>query len=100
MTPFPAKTPTEDKVLTFDFSKEVAVGTVLTAPVVAKSLGSGTDIGVSLTLGLPTVSALTVLVLASAGLDGNVYDLTCTVNGASSEVHQILASMLVSVNAA
>lgn len=100
MTPFPAKTPTEDKVLMFDFSTEVATGVTLASPVVAKSLGSGTDTGVNLTLGTPTVSALTVLVLASAGLDGNVYDLTCTVNGASGEVHQITASLLVSVNAA
>lgn len=101
MFALPAKTPTEDKVVTFDFSGEAAAGSTLSLPTVTKSLLSGTDTGAaSLTVGTPTVSGLTVLVLVSAGLEGSLYELYCEVTASNGEVHDRAAEMRVTVRAA
>lgn len=101
MYTLPAKTPTEAKLCTFDFTTEAASGVVLSSPTVAKSVISGTDPGAaSLTIGAAIVTGMQAQALVSGGLDGVVYQLTCTVSAANSEVHQILAKMAVSVSAA
>lgn len=101
MYTLPAKTPTEEKIVTFDFTIEAVAGSILSAPTIAKSVISGTDpAAVSLTVGAPSVSGLQAQALVSGGLDGVVYQLVCTVNADNGEVHQILASLAVSVTAA
>lgn len=101
MFALPAKTPTEDKVVTFDFSGEAATGATLSAPTVTKSLVTGTDAGAaSLTIGSATVSGLTVLALVSGGLEGSTYELYCEVTASNGEVHDRAAALRVTVLAA
>ena len=101
MYPLPAKTPTEEKLVTFDFTIEAVVGSVLSGPTVAKSVISGNDpAAVGLTVGSASVSGLQAQALVSGGLDGVTYQLTCTVDADNGEVHQILASLAVSETAA
>ena len=101
MYPLPAKTPTEEKLITFDFTIEAVAGSVLTNPSVAKSVITGTDPGAAgLTVGGASVSGLQAQALVSGGLDGVTYQLTCTVDADNGEVHQILASLAVSEIAA
>lgn len=100
MFQLPGKTPSEAKVVTFDFSSEAAVGATLSAPVITKTLISGTDTAAAtLTVGVPVVSGQTVLVLVSAGTDANRYGLKCQVQSSNDEVHEIQAQMAVSVGA-
>src|SRR5574337_1277588 len=101
MFALPAKTPTEDKVVTFDFSGEAATGSTLSLPVVTKSLISGTDTGAAaLTVGTPSASGMTVLVLVSGGLEGSLYELYCEVTASNGEVHDRAAALRVTVLAA
>src|SRR5574337_405255 len=100
MFALPAKTPTEAKVVTFDFSGEAASGSTLSLPVVTKSLISGSDTGAAaLTVGTPSVSGLTVLTLVSGGLEGSLYELYCEVTVSNGEVHDRAAQMLVTAKA-
>ena len=50
--------------------------------------------------GAVIATGLQAQALVSGGVDGVVYQLTCTVNAANSEVHQIIAKLAVSVDAA
>jgi hypothetical protein len=100
MSTLPKKTPTEAKVVTFDFSSEAAVGATLSSPVVTKSLVAGTDTGAaSLTVGVPAISGQTILVLVSAGTDANKYGLKCSVQASNGETHEIAAQMPVALDA-
>lgn len=101
MYPLPAKTPTEEKLITFDFTIEAVAGSVLSSPTVGKSVLTGTDPGAAaLTVGPASVDGLQAQALVSGGLDGVTYQLTCTVDADNGEVHQILASLAVSETAA
>lgn len=101
MYTLPAKTPSEVKLVTFDFTTEAVAGVVLSNPTVDKAVISGTDpAAASLTVGTAMVSGLTVLCLVGGGLAGVVYQLTCTVTAANGEVHQILARLAVDAAAA
>ena len=101
MYTLPAKTPTEAKLCTFDFTTEAASGSVLSGPTVAKAVISGADPGAaSLTIGAAIVTGMQAQALVSGGLTGVVYQLTCTVTADNGEVHQILARMAVDVGAA
>lgn len=100
MFALPDKTPTEAKVVTFDFSGEAAVGATLTGPVVAKSVLSGTDPGAAaLSVGSPSVAGQTVLVMVSGGLDGVRYELYCSVTASNGEEHERAAALRASVAA-
>jgi hypothetical protein len=101
MFTLPAKTPTEEKLVTFDFTSEAVAGSVLTNPSVAKDVISGVDPGAAgLTVGGTIVVALQAQALVSGGLAGVTYRLTCTVDADNGEVHQIIAQMAVSADAA
>ncbi len=101
MYPLPAKTPTEEKLVTFDFTIEAVAGSILSSPTVAKSVISGIDLGAAaLTVSSVSVIGLQAQALVSSGLDGVTYQLTCTVNADNGEVHQSLASLPVNVTAA
>ena len=101
MYPLPAKTPTEEKLVTFDFTIEAVSGSVLSGPIVEKSVITGDDpAAAGLTVGTAIVSGLQAQAMVSGGLDGVTYLLTCTVDASNGEVHQILASLLVSNTAA
>lgn len=95
----PAKTPTEAKVVTFDFANVVS-GTINT-PTVAKATLVGTDpAAAGLTLSAPSVSGTDILVLVSAGLNNCTYSLICTVNDSGGQVHQDGASLTTTTDAA
>lgn len=101
MYTLPAKTPSEAKLVTFDFATEAAAGVALSTPSVAKAVISGTDpAAIGLTIGAVIATGLQAQALVSGGIAGVVYKLTCTVNAANSEVHQIIAQLAVSVDAA
>ena len=101
MYTLPAKTPSEVKLVTFDFATEAVAGIALSTPTVDKAVLSGTDpAAANLTVGAAMVSGLTVLCLVGGGLAGVVYQLTCTVTAANGEVHQILARLAVDASAA
>jgi len=101
MYTLPAKTPTEQKLITFDFTTEAVVGNTLSSPTVAKALLSGADPGAaSLTVGSVAVGALQVQAMVSGGIDDAVYQLTCTATASNGEVHQIIASIKTSAKAA
>lgn len=101
MYTLPAKTPTEAKLVTFDFTTEAAAGVALSTPAVAKAVLSGTDPGaIGLTIGAVIATDLQAQALVSGGIDGVVYRLTCTVDAANGEKHQIIARMAVDASAA
>lgn len=101
MQAFPDKAPGEAKILTFDFTNEVADGATLSGPTIAKSLIAGSDTGAAtLTVGAASVSGALVSALVSAGTDGNTYKLLATVSASNGETHQLAASMIVSDRAA
>lgn len=98
MFALPAKTPTEDKVVTFDFSGEAAPGATLSSPVITPTVLS--PVGAALpTIGSATVSGQTVLVLVSGGVEGAKYELYCEVTASNGEIHDRAASLRVTVNA-
>ena len=101
MYTLPAKTPTEAKLVTFDFTTEAVAGSVLSSPSVAKSVLSGTDpAAVGLTIGSAVATDLQVQAMVSGGIAGVTYQLTCTASADNGEVHQILAKMAVAADAA
>jgi hypothetical protein len=101
MYPLPDKTPTEEKLITFDFAVEAVVGSVLSLPTVDKSVVSGTDHGAAaLTVGPVSIDGLQAQALVSGGIDGVTYRLACTVAADNGEVHQIIATLAVAVDAA
>ena len=101
MYTLPAKTPTEQKLVTFDYTTEAVAGNTLSSPGVAKALISGADPGAAgLTVGAAVVVGLQAQALVSGGVDGAVYQLTCTVDASNGERHQIIAKLAVSVDAA
>ena len=101
MYTLPAKTPTEAKLVTWDFSTEAVAGSVLSSPGVAKSLLAGVDpAAASLTVGTVIATDLQAQALVSGGLHGCTYQLTCTVTADNGEVHQIIARMAVDAAAA
>jgi hypothetical protein len=84
---FPAKTPDEIKLLTFDFTGEAASGNTLSNAAFTKSLVSGTGSASDLTIGTPQIVGLTVMALVSAGVDGAKYRLTCEVDASPNGEH-------------
>lgn len=101
MYTLPAKTPSEAKLVTFDFTTEAVAGNTLSGPTVAKALISGNDPGAaSLTVGSAVAVGLQVQALVSGGVDGADYQLTCTATASNGEVHQILAVLAVRGDAA
>jgi hypothetical protein len=93
---FPAKTPGETKLCTFDFTAEAVEGSVISSPVASKALVSGDDTGAALlTLGTPevVVDTFTVKMLVSGGKDLNKYKITMTVQADNGEVHQLAGTM-------
>lgn len=101
MYTLPAKTPTEQKFVTFDFTTEAVAGNTLSGPSVAKALLSGADPGAaSMTIGSVVAVGLQVQALVSGGVDGAVYQLICTTTASNGEVHQIIARMAVNATAA
>lgn len=87
---FPAKTPTESKLLTFDFSNELATDSLLVSAEVSVSevvLGTG-DVS-DVTFDAPIVNDTSVSVLTSAGLSGCKYRVSCVATADNDEVHQI-----------
>jgi len=101
MHTLPAKTPSEAKLVTFDFTTEAVAGNTLSGPTVAKALISGSDPGAaSLTVGSAAAVGLQVQALVSGGVDGCVYQLTCTADASNGERHQIIARLAASVAAA
>ena len=99
MQTLPKKTPTEKKIVTFDFSSEAAVGSTLSVPVLTVTLASGAGSETDLTRGTPSIQGQQVLVLISDGIDGAQYKLLCQVQASNSEVHEMAAKLPVSVNA-
>ena len=100
---FPDKTPGEKKLCTFDFSNEVAAGSTLSNPAIAKALVDGDDTGAALlTLGTPAVTPATALVkvLVGVGKEANKYKLTMTVDADNGEIHQLAGTMAVKESAA
>lgn len=101
MYTLPAKTPTEAKLVTFDFTTEAVADNTLSSPTVAKALISGDDpAAVGLTVGAAVAVGLQAQALVSGGVDGAVYRLTCTATASNGEVHQIIARMMVDAAAA
>lgn len=87
---FPAKTPAEVKLVTFDFSSEAATGAVLSnATVEASSVVSGAGVVGDITVTSITVTDQTVSALVGGGVSGTKYRLTCTVDADNGETHQI-----------
>lgn len=100
MFALPDKTPTEAKVVTFDFSGEAASGSTLAGQTIAKSVLSGSDPGAAaLSLGSPSVAGQTVLVMVSGGLDGVRYELYCSVTASNGEEHERAAALRVAAGA-
>jgi hypothetical protein len=86
---FPAKTPDEIKMVTFDFSTEAASTSTLSNPTVTATLKSGTGTAADITIAAPQVVSKTVLVLISDGLDGAKYRLSCECDASNGEHHRI-----------
>lgn len=94
MQTLPNKSQGEAKVITFDFTKELAEGTTLSSPTVAKSVISGTDPGAAgLTVGSASVAGSLVQALVSAGVEGAVYKLLARATASNGEVHEIAARL-------
>lgn len=97
------KTPTEVKIIGFNFSTQMTPKTVIKSitsivPSVVLGIDPG---GMSLVLGTPTVvpDSFVVAVLASVGVDGVSYGLLCTVLASNGEIHQVFLTLPVSVSA-
>jgi len=86
---FPKKTPHEEKLVTFDFEPEAAVGTTLTNPAVVVTVVTGPGSVGDLTISTPTVVDQTVQTLIGSGLDGCKYRVSCEVDASNGEHHQI-----------
>lgn len=94
-----AKTPGETKLVTFAFGN-VTAGPINT-PVVAKSVLIGTDPGAALlSVGAAVISGTNVSVLVASGLNNCTYELLCTVNDISGQVHQDGATLTTITDAA
>ena len=98
---FPAKTPAEVKLVTFDFSSEAATGALLSgAAVEAGSVISGPGAVGDITVTGIDITGQTVSALVGGGTSGTKYRLTCTVDADNGETHQIDKDLPVKDNAA
>lgn len=87
---FPAKTPSEVKLVTFDFTSEAATDAVLSNAVVeASSVISGSGVIGDITVTSILVTAQSVSALVGGGVSDTKYRLTCTVDADNGETHQI-----------
>ena len=95
---FPKKTPDEVKLLTFDFTKEAAEGSILSTPILTvESVVSGTGGAIGdVTLSTGVLSGKVVSCLATGGKNGVVYRLRCDVDADNGEHHEIEKDLPVS----
>lgn len=89
------KTPAEARDMVFDFSTKAPTGAVLSNPTVSKSVLYGPGAASDLTLGSPTVSALLVTVLVSAGTNATKYRVGCQVDSDNGEHYELEQDILV-----
>lgn len=94
---FPQKAPDEIKLLTFDFTRDIATGTTLSNPTISAALLEGPGTAGDLTLSILGLSGFIVSVLAYFGLEGATYRLTCEVDASNGEHHDIIADLPISV---
>lgn len=86
-TDFAKKAPDEVVLCTFDFTKDVPVGSVLSSPSVAlQSVKSGSDDGSSLTFTSVQVDGLSVKCLLGGGVDGSKYHVRASANVDDGEI--------------
>ncbi|HQR20038.1 MAG TPA: hypothetical protein PKV98_04175 [Burkholderiaceae bacterium] len=98
---FPAKTPDEVKLVTFDFSSEAATGATLSNPTVeVTSVISGSGVVGDITAASVTVASQTVTALIGGGVSGTKYRLTCVVDASNGETHRIDKDLPVKESAA
>ena len=98
---FPAKTPGETKILSFDFSREAAVGSVLTYyGISASAVISGPGVVDDIQVGTVAVDGFVVSAPVGGGIDGTKYRISCTVDADNGETHQIDKDLPVKDNAA
>ena len=91
----PTKSVAEAKIVTFDFTSELAESASLSgSPTVTKELLSGSDPGAAaLTVGSPTMLSPLVQVLVSAGVANAAYKLACSCAASNGETHKIVAKL-------
>lgn len=87
---FPYKAPDEIKLITFDFTNEVATGATIDNPTLTVIAANDTtdpdDLDPDAEL---VIDGLMVKVLVGAGLDGGKYTLSCEVDASNGEHHRI-----------
>lgn len=100
--PFPAKAPDEKKLLTFDFSTEAAVGSVLTNPTVVAITTFGDDPSAAslLITNIVVTSPQKVQCFADGGLEGCHYEFHAECDADNGEHHEIVAQLKVHLSAA
>lgn len=102
MTAFrlPAKTPTEQVIVTFDFTGETPDDATLSSGSVLISVASGDDPAVSLVKGAITYNGRSLLVVISGGVAGCVYLLYVSVHSSDGQVLERQATIRISAQAA